>query len=258
MVAMHRPALLLLLFAWPALTAAAPRWFDLELLVFAREAVPQGSELWSQEPGLPDLDAAQPTPGSSAPLRLTAAADRLRRQPGHRVLLHTAWRQPTAGRQSTPWVRLTDAGGAEATLDGMVRLSVQRYLHLDLDLVVTRELALPVSAPVSGTVAIPLAEPAVTAAPAVATTPIWRRQPFRLVDSRRMRSDEVHYIDHPAFGVLALATVYQPPVPAAPREAAAAPEGTAAADDTSTTGVTAEPATPAAPATTPGTTNPPR
>jgi hypothetical protein len=228
MVAMRRPALLLLLLAWPALTAAAPRWFDLELLVFARAGPPSGDEAWPEDPGLPDTAAAVPPARGNAPLRLTAAADRLRRQPGYSVLLHTAWRQPTGDRSRAPWVRLADApgGASAATLDGIVRLSVSRYLHLDLDLVLIRELVLPARAPATGTVAIPLVGPGagVPAPPEGALTRV--RQPFRLVDSRRMRSDEVHYIDHPAFGVLALVTAYQPPQPAAP-DASTATEETA-------------------------------
>lgn len=230
MPTMTRCALLLLLLACPALVAAAEtRWFDLELLVFARAGPPSGNELWPQDPGLPDTAAAVAPARGNAPLRLTAAADRLRRQPGYSVLLHTAWRQPTGDRSRAPWVRLTDGGTSATTLDGMARLSVSRYLHLDLDLVLIRELALPASAPATGTVAIPLAGPgtSVPAPPEGALTYV--RQPFRLVDSRRMRSDEVHYIDHPAFGVLALVTAYQPPQPAAPEEPTAAPatEGTA-------------------------------
>ena len=52
-----------------------------------------------------------------------------------------------------------------------------------------------------------------------------------MIDSRRMRSDEVHYVDHPAFGVLALATAYQPP---APEEPAVAPSAVPAAGATPT------------------------
>jgi len=226
MVAMRRPALLLLLLAWPALTAAEPRWFDLELLVFARSGPPSGDEVWPEDPGLPDTAAAAPSARGSAPLRLTAAADRLRRQPGYSVLLHTAWRQPTAGRARAAWVQLTGSGAAAATLDGIARLSVSRYLHLDLDLVLIRDLALPARVPETGTVAIPLTGPGSGAPSSPDGALTYVRQPFRLVDSRRMRSDEVHYIDHPAFGVLALVTAYQPPQPAAP-DASTATEETA-------------------------------
>jgi hypothetical protein len=32
---------------------------------------------------------------------------------------------------------------------------------------------------------------------------------FRLVESRRMRSKEIHYIDHPYFGIIALITRHE-------------------------------------------------
>lgn len=264
MPAMARCILLLLLLACPALVAAAePRWFDLELLVFARDGPPSGNEVWPQDPGLPDTTAALPPAGGTAPLRLTAAADRLRRQPGYSVLLHTAWRQPTGDRSRAPWVRLTDGDTSAATLDGSARLSVSRYLHLDLDLVLIRELALPASAPMTGTVAIPLAGPGTAVPPPPEGALTYVRQPFRLIDSRRMRSDEVHYIDHPAFGVLALATAYRPPQPAAPEEPIAAPAkeetvGSASGDagGTPASGAPAEPAAAPATATEPGTTSP--
>jgi hypothetical protein len=245
---MARCTLLLLLLACPALVGAAEaRWFDLELLVFARAGPPSGDEAWPEDPGLPDTAAAAPSARGSAPLRLTAAADRLRRQPGYSVLLHTAWRQPTAGRARAAWVQLTGSGAAAATLDGVARLSVSRYLHLDLDLVLIRDLALPARVPETGTVAIPLAGPGSGAPSSPDGALTYVRQPFRLVDSRRMRSDEVHYIDHPAFGVLALVTAYQPPQPAAPEEPTAT-EGTAgsASGDAGGTPASGVPAVPAA------------
>ncbi len=223
MVPMSRlPFLLLLVVAWPGSAPAAQRWFDIELVIFARDGSPGGSEVWPEVVDLPDTKAAR-APGYRAPLRLHDAVERLRRQPGYRVLLHTAWRQPTGSRDSAPWIRLTDGGnvGLGPALDGMARLSLRRYLHLDLDLVTSRELDVPyaVPEPAVGTVAIPLGDPGATppATPPPAPT-AYRRvlQPFRMVDSRRMRSDEVHYVDHPVLGVLALATAYQPPAPAEP------------------------------------------
>jgi hypothetical protein len=124
--------------------------------------------------------------------------------------------------------------------------------------------------PVTGAVAIPLAEPAATpatvntpgAAPAPGVTYMRIRQPFRMIDSRRMRSDEVHYVDHPAFGVLVLATAYQPPVPAEPAEAAVpatvtSGDGDAAAAKTTTPVAPAAKTPGAAPAPAATTTPPP-
>ena len=247
---MSRLALLLLCLAtaWPTLAGAAQRWFDIELVIFARDGLPRGNEAWPGQVELPDIDLAR-EPIAQAPLRLLREADRLRRQPGYRVLVHTAWRQPTGSRKRAPWIRLTDGGDVSLApaLDGMARLSLRRYLHLDLDLVLTRELDMPVTRPepVAGTVAIPLATPS---GPAVAPSPSpalgYRRvlQPFRLVDSRRMRSDELHYVDHPTFGVLALATAYRPPVPEEPAVSTPETPASAAAPITEAATTTSPPA----------------
>ena len=140
--------LVLLTVGWPPLAGAAQRWFDIELVVFARDGLPRGNEFWPELVELPDTTQVR-QPAARAPLRLTGAAERLRRQPGYRVLLHTAWRQPTGSRARAPWVRLTDGGDVTTgpALDGMARLSLRRYLHLDLDLVLTRDLEMPIAEP---------------------------------------------------------------------------------------------------------------
>jgi hypothetical protein len=58
-------------------------------------------------------------------------------------------------------------------LDGILRVYRLRYLHVDVDLVYHR----------SGV-----------------------DTPFRFQTSRRMRSGELHYLDHPLFGLLILVT----------------------------------------------------
>ncbi|MDX1593816.1 MAG: CsiV family protein [Gammaproteobacteria bacterium] len=249
--------LLIVLLAWPAPGPAATRWFDLEIVVFARDGAPAGNEVWPETVALPDTGEARPPNQRITAGRLAGAADRLRRQPGYRVLLHTAWRQPTGSRERVPWIRVSDGGDVTASpgLDGMVRLSLRRYLHIDLDLVVSREIEVPVARPdpAPGAVAIPLGAPEPTARPASPAAYDYRRvlQPFRMIDSRRMRSDELHYIDHPAFGVLVIATAYEPPVPAEPaveKEASSADpaaeqdaESAPAPAGTTTTGTTPNP-----------------
>ncbi|HEY5719782.1 MAG TPA: CsiV family protein, partial [Gammaproteobacteria bacterium] len=185
-------ALLLLALGCLPLPASAARWFEIELLVFAHETVDAGNELWPADPGRPDLLAARPLLPYDQPdegafgfrrlepeqLQLTGAAERLRRSSRYRVLFHEAWRQPVGNRDDAPWVQVLagDAttaalpqppGGlapetapetAPAPLAGAVRLSVRRYLHLDVDLVRSDRLvagAIP-AATSSGVVAIPL------------------------------------------------------------------------------------------------------
>jgi hypothetical protein len=94
-------------------------------------------------------------------------------------------------------------------LVGTVRLSVARYLHLDADLLyrlpVTQKAAVPVpdldlwyDRPYPT-----LREPQ---GPAYVLEEWQAVRGFRLSESRRMRSKEIHYLDHPFFGVVVLVT----------------------------------------------------
>ncbi|MBD3670395.1 MAG: hypothetical protein HUJ29_06445, partial [Gammaproteobacteria bacterium] len=77
-------------------------------------------------------------------------------------------------------------------IDGTIKLIRKRFLHIEVDLLYR--------APYIEDAANPLAREQ------------WP-QAFRLIESRRMRSSELHYLDHPMFGVLILATPYVAPEP---------------------------------------------
>lgn len=111
-------------------------------------------------------------------------------------------------------------------LKGTVRLHRSRYLHLsfDLDYIVppppgttqTSPPLLPGASPLAPTLSSSgAADPAAAASAqqtgdaAQATTPA--EVVFELKQHRRVRSGELNYFDHPAFGILALVTPYTPP-----------------------------------------------
>jgi hypothetical protein len=113
-------------------------------------------------------------------------------------------------------------------LDGTLTVSLSRYLHMDLDLVLQK--TLPVveitqpetmdSANVADDELITIIEhPADVdmkrgnALPGGTTEPALRHFYFRMTQSRRMRSTELHYFDHPMFGVLAVIRPYELPEP---------------------------------------------
>jgi hypothetical protein len=73
-----------------------------------------------------------------------------------------------------------------AYVDGLVRVSVERYLHLDLNL------RLHLRATTTEATSLEYGVPEI-----------------RLRQRRRMRSKELHYFDHPRFGVIALITPYE-------------------------------------------------
>ena len=205
----------------PGATWAATTWYTVELMVF-QNLSGDGlySESWPDDPGQPavrealrlttsgelSLDDEVDAAGtelyafqllSSSQLQLLDVSNRLKWSEGYRPLLHIAWRQPGFSRSKSRAVYVHsalpnrfrtegNAGGGlsgDPQLSGTVRLSRGRYLHVETDLVHVR----------SG-----------SAATGVTT------RPYRMQQSRRMRSRELHYIDHPAFGVLVRVTPYEP------------------------------------------------
>ena len=194
-----------LLAAMPVLPASASeRWFTVEMIVFD-DLRGEGLhvEHWPADPGEPAvagsiglerLPGGQPDGAAHAfrlvnrsELSLTGVRDSLRRSAHYRPLLHAAWRLPgvphRAARPAHVGARLADSGaggdgGERPTVQGTVKVSLARYLRVDLDLLYIR--------PASGEATAPEAVPT----------------RFRLVSERRMRSRELHYVDHPLFGVL--------------------------------------------------------
>ena len=182
---------------------ASERWFTVEMIVFD-DLRGEGlhAEHWPAEPGEPPVDGAielerlpggQPDGAAHAfrlvnrsELSLTGVRNSLRRSAHYRPLLHAGWRLPGvrhgAARPAHVGARLAgngaDGDGERPTVRGTVKVSLARYLRVELDLLYVR--------PASGEVVAPETVPT----------------RFRLVSERRMRSRELHYIDHPVFGVL--------------------------------------------------------
>jgi hypothetical protein len=155
-------------------------------------------------------------------LKLSDVAKRLNRTSGYKALLHIGWRQQlTRDHKAEPIHIYSDVDGsgtapstipsfslpdaaslstAQASLkplDGTVAVFLSRYLHVTIDLVYAREQMMETAPPAE------VARESVSAdggaGPASAMT---TRQLYRLSQTRRLRSKELHYIDHPAFGVL--------------------------------------------------------
>jgi hypothetical protein len=184
-----------------------PRQFDIELLIFrnlvendAGEVWPVDYSDWLEEP----VDSEQPdtltqmavTWLPKSQFRLSAQRNALARSAPYRPLAHLAWRQLVPdGRQRAKPVALPNAGNNpdKAYVGGLVRVAVERYLHLDLDL----RLHLPASA-------------APATLPESESESEYGVPEIRLRQQRRMRSKELHYFDHPRFGVIALITPYEP------------------------------------------------
>ncbi len=170
--------------------------YDVELVIFRNLGSGATPEDWATQSGLSAQSSSladEETDGSgvaaeSAPaatametfpslpagkLKLVGITDALRRSPNYKPLAHFGWAQPGFPRTEAHYMSIDSQAAPGSMLTGRVALSRGRYLHLTLDLVLEPE----------GT-----------------------GERYVLRQTRRMRSNERHYIDHPKFGVIALVT----------------------------------------------------
>jgi hypothetical protein len=108
---------------------------------------------------------------ASGKYRLNGVEDALRRNRNYQVLAHVGWTQPGFPRTDAHYLAVDPLVSGGAGLGGRISLTRGRYLHLALD---------------------------------VTFQPPEDAQKFSLRQTRRMRSNERHYIDHPKFGVIVL------------------------------------------------------
>jgi hypothetical protein len=164
-------------------TAQAPGTptYDVELVVFKNlgSATPEQSAATGLREANEDGESADPSAAETSfprlppeRFKLTSIYDALKRQRGYQPVAHIGWTQPATDRSSTRFVSL-DALGLGGGISGRAALARGRYLHLTLDL---------------------------------AYQPAGESIRHVLKQTRRMRSTEIHYIDHPRFGVVALIT----------------------------------------------------
>lgn len=181
-------------------------------------------------------------------LQLSSIARRIRSSSQYDVVLHLAWRQPTFDEKEATPVFVFDSmmqrdpvpqplsnpnlglegyyfsneeagsyGPRFHWISGTLKLSVSRYLHLESDLHVKMKTTVqevieespPQESGGFGSFFGISSEP----------TPITIERPvlqdYRLFETRRMRSKEIHYFDHPLVGIVVKVTPYELEVPSA-------------------------------------------
>jgi len=158
-------------------------------------------------------------PLSSNDYQLKEQARKIEESDSRRVLLHTGWRQPGMASEEalTVYFKRQIPGSTAASriatgvpvdtgvtsrlgepeageLEGMIKVILSRYLHVDADIVFRPHMVEdPQSVFTMNTVENTL-QPVV-----------YRMQQTR----RRMRSRELHYLDNPVLGMLVLITPYE-------------------------------------------------
>lgn len=144
--------------------------YEVELLVF-EQRFPEylGDEL------LPDDSPAGAATESAIPVeplangnpRLAAISDQLGQDPRYRILAHERWIQRSEPKSEAKPRRIRGAT-RESAVDGSVRFYTTRFLHMETNLTMRAD-----------------------------------GRDYYLNELRRLRLNELHYFDHPRFGMLA-------------------------------------------------------
>lgn len=269
--------LLLLLVVSGSASAAqeAPRWYDVEVILFAQKSQSyRDSEVWPVDYTLPDIENAkelvQLPAGRELPakpmafrqltpdeLKLSDDAERIDKASDLDLLAHFGWRQPGLSDDQAVAVKVSiparqdeskDTAPTEGTLasqppalpelEGTLKLILSRYLHIDADLLYREPLkAEDVQQVAAEDTPVPtmgeVEDSNQTKLPAqqqdlfmlAEQGGLSEDQPhyrvYRMQQSRRMRSGELHYLDHPVFGLAVMVTPYEPPA----KSPATAPAG---------------------------------
>lgn len=199
---------------------SGPVWYQFEVLIFERIAPGAGTtEGWPDDPGRPDstnvtwfskgdpMKGNEPIAFRALPAEersLNNAWGQMRRSRDYRPLYHVAWRQPVDQPDEAKPIYFTllpENGGQISDfnlpkLEGTLKFSIKRYIHLDADIVLNK---------LAGAGDAQANRDNFGFAP--------RFKSYRLQDSLRMRSGKLHYLDHPVLGLLTIAERYEPPQP---------------------------------------------
>lgn len=187
----------------PAAAQSAADWYEIEIIVF-RQPEPTGAnaELHPVDPPPPEasqvVSLRQPGAGGvpyemlrSGDLKLGGVYESLEQSERYEPLLHIGWRQPGVGESAAASVAIPPewqpwSQAQRPPLHGLVRFHKERYLHLAVDL----RYQPPAVAPDEP-------ELAFDGTMTETVTPTYVHQ-----QSRRLRTGELHYLDHPTLGVV--------------------------------------------------------
>jgi len=160
------------------LAAQQTRWYKIEMILFVELGdAASSARYWPEDPGQPAMQDAIPLTVGSARVqalppsayRLSGIWSALKRSRNYRPIRHLAWQQPGLSSRSAPLVAIGDELDAE--IRGTIKVYRSRFLHLELDLVLQEA-----------------------------------DQRFRFKASRRMRSNELHYLDSPKLSAVVIIT----------------------------------------------------
>jgi len=171
--------------------------YSIEVVVFESLALKGWTEeYWPEDIEHPNIDGStsiytrgtKPLWINKSRRSLGGAVAKLNKK-GYHVLFHQAWSQVTYANKKAPTV-LIESDNSGTNMLGTVRLYKTRYAHVDIDLEFDRRIPRKILDKFMQNEKLSSSE----------TAP--NRWHFHLKESRKIKSGEIHYIDHPLFGVL--------------------------------------------------------
>lgn len=201
-------------------------WYQVEIVVFERLYPNLDGEQWPLVDIQPRDERVQLLPSGQASLngepvpfslmppaknRLSGVERNFRLSSNYRPLLHFSWQQPATERREARFVQIqkleedtgftTDTADTNAEpeliealipsnfiVDGALRIRSGFYLHVDVDL--------------SYFTTIPQQNRIVQTAVAGNDQDPFAKVPVLLKETRKIKLNEIHYFDHPMFGVI--------------------------------------------------------
>ncbi len=217
------------------------RYYDTEIIIYENlSADNRNAEQWSKkmEREIPEMlvEISGAWPGDipkgydpklsfmrlpASQWRLKTEAEKIDSSTSRRVLAHVAWVQPglsqgkaisvhfnrtiaassDTGEIESPLTPTTDASvPGSGTLDALIRISLARYLRVETDVVFMLDSSLPIEETTQNENSAPENE-----IDAIPEPRYFHIQQLR----RRIRSTELHYLDHPVVGMLIMFTPHK-------------------------------------------------
>lgn len=219
------------------------RWYNVEILIFKRlDQNRQTQELWRADLSLhyPNFYEYLTTPRAEPKSHLSSLnnnsyvlkryRDALKRNENFQILTHMAWSQQMANEAASPAIIVNGGKNIEnhKELEGYIKIHIARFLHVTSNLWLTdtnpnnvdpntRWPALPAKpSRANAGILKPKNSKVIQREDSTGTLTDLDRgfntnytSPYPIItlqNKRRMRSNELHYVDHPAMGIMIFIT----------------------------------------------------
>ena len=187
---------------------ASANWYQIEMIVFEHLFPNAAGEQWYNNQDLPDIanSVELVTDQSGARVayqvlpsgrhKISGVYSALKSSRDYRPIMHIAWQQPGLTRSRAKYVHIRGTEGLNNTdsfqedlvkIDGTVRLRGGHFLYLDIDLTYFFNA---------------LSESMINSAMINENITNQLSDYTRLSESRKVKLNELHYFDHPLFGVI--------------------------------------------------------